>query len=59
MHVGHGIKTRSAVSSKLVFSWGEQEVSSSSGSIGHWGGSEPAGEETKNEYRELVLGMYE
>ncbi len=21
------------------------------GSIGHWGGSEPAGEETKNEYR--------
>ena len=31
---------------------GSKEVSSSSGSIGHWGGSEPAGEETKNEYIE-------
>ncbi len=53
--IGHGIKTRSvincscAVSSKLVLVEGSKEVSSSSGSIGHWGGSEPAGEETKNE----------
>ncbi len=38
---------------------GSKEVSSYSGSIGDLGGSQSAGEETENEYRELVLGMYE